>query len=202
MFENKELQKFYTDLQEEIKSGLVSDEEGTTPEQIYTEMVLSLLAGVGETENYRVCYDEKVSKRGVEHKVNGYSLYENYDKLDLFITLYFDNDEIQSVTKTEVEKAADKLLKFFKNAINNDYISEIEESSQIFDLAHTLARVKEVRELLARVNIFLITNGQVKSDIKISDTFEKYSVFYRVIDINYMFNISDKERIPIGVVPS
>ncbi len=199
MFENKELQKFYTDLQEEIKSGLVSDEEGTTPEQIYTEIVLSLLADVGETENYRVCYDEKVSKRGVEHKVNGYSLYESYDKLDLFITLYFDNDEIQSVTKTEVEKAADKLLKFFKNAINNDYISEIEESSPIFDLAHTLAKVKEVRESLARVNIFLITNGQVKSDINISEAFEKYSIFYRVIDINYMFNISDKERIPIEI---
>lgn len=199
MFENKELQKFYTDLQEEIKSSLVSDEEGTTPEQIYTEMVLSLLADAGETENYRVCYDEKVSKRGVIHKVNGYSLYETYDKLDLFITLYFDNDEIQSVTKTEAEKAIDKLLKFFKNAINNDYINEIEESSQIFDLAHTLAKGKEVRELLARVNIFLITNGQVKSDIKISDTVEKYYVYYRVIDINYMFNISDKERIPIEI---
>lgn len=199
MFENKELQKFYTDLQEEIKSGLVSDEEGTTPEQIYTEMVLSLLADAGETENYVVCYDEKVSKRGIEHKVNGYSLYENYDKLDLFITLYFSNDEIQSVTKTEAEKAIDRLLKFFKNAINNDYISKIEESSPIFDLAHTLAKDKEVRELLARVNIFLITNGQIKSDIKISDTVEKYDVSYRVIDINYMFNISDKERIPIEI---
>jgi hypothetical protein len=199
MFENKELQKYYTDLQEEIKSGLVSDEEGNTPEQIFTEIALSLLADAGETENCVVCYDEKVSKRGIEHKVNGYSLYETYDKLDLFITLYFPNDEIQSVTKTEAEKAIDRILKFFKNAINNDYISEIEASSQIFDLAHTLAKNKEVRELLTRVNIFLITNGQVKSDIKISDTFENYDVSYRVIDINYMFNISDKEKIPIEI---
>ncbi|VVB54852.1 AIPR protein [uncultured archaeon] len=199
MFENNELQKFYTDMQEEIKSGLVSDEEGTTPEQIYTEKVLSLLAEAGETENYRVCYDEKVSKRGVIHKVNGYSLYETYDKLDLFITLYFDNDEIQSVTKTEAEKANDRLLKFFKNAINKNYINEIEESSQIFDLAHTLARVKDIRESLSIINIFLITNGQIKSDIKTFETVEKYSVFYRVIDINYMFNISDKERIPIEI---
>lgn len=199
MLENKELQKYYTDMQEEIKSILVSEEEGTTPEQIYTLMALSLLAEAGETENYRVCFNEKVSKRGVVHKVNGYSLYETYDKLDLFITLYFDNDEIQSVTKTDAEKAIDRLLKFFNNAINNNYISEIEESSQIFDLAHTLAKNKEVRELLARVNLFLITNGQVKSDIKISDIVEKYDVSYRIIDINYMFNISDKERIPIEI---
>lgn len=199
MLENKELQKYYTDMQEEIKSTLVSEEEGTTPEQIYTVMALSLLAEAGETENYRVCYDEKVSKRGIVHKVNGYSLYETYDKLDLFITLYFDNDEIQSVNKTDAEKAIDRLLKFFKNAINNNYINEIEESSQIFDLANTLAKNRDLRQLLARVNIFLITNGIVKSDIKSSDTVEKYDVSYRVIDINYMFNISDKERIPIEI---
>jgi hypothetical protein len=32
--ENKELQKFYIDLQEEINSSLISEEEGTNPEQI------------------------------------------------------------------------------------------------------------------------------------------------------------------------
>lgn len=199
MIENIELQKFYTDTQEEIKSGLVSEEEGTTPEQFFTEMALSLLADAGETENYRVGYDEKVSKRGVEHKVNGYSLYENYETLDLFITLFFEDDEIQSVTKTEAETVIDKPLKFFKNAVYNDYINKIEESSQIFDLAHTLANASEVKEFLTRVNIFLITNGQVKSDIKLTGIIKGYSIFFRVIDINYIFNISEKSRIPIEI---
>lgn len=197
--ENRELQKFYTDLQEEVKLTLVSEEEGTTPEQVFSEMVLSLLADAGETENFRVSYDEKISKRGVEHKLNGYALYENYETLDLFITLYLENAEIQSVTKTEAEKAIDRLLKFFRNAVNKDYVNEIEESSQVFDLAHTLANVKEVKEFLARVNIFLITNGEVKADIKFSDTVAGYSVFYRVIDINYIFNISEKSRLPIEI---
>jgi hypothetical protein len=70
-------------------------------------MALSLLADAGETENYRVSYDEKISKRGVEHKINGYSLYENYETLDLFITLYHGKDEIQLVSKKDVEKAMD-----------------------------------------------------------------------------------------------
>ena len=199
MIENKELHKFYVDQREEIKTGLVSEEEGTTPEQIFTEMALSLLADAGETENHRVCYDEKVSKRGIEHKINGYSLYENYETLDLFITLYFEGDQIQSVTKTEAETAIDKTLKFFKNAIYNDYINKIEESSQIFDLAHTLAKATEVKDFLTRVNIFLVTNGQVKSDIKISEKVQEYAVFFRVIDINYIFNISEKSRIPIEI---
>lgn len=197
--ENKDLQRFYTDIQEEIKASLVSEDEGTTPEQVFTEFTLSLLADAGETENYRVSYDEKLSKRGVEHKVSGYSLYENYETLDLFVTLYFGDDTIQSVTKSEAEKAIDKLLKFFKNAVYKDYVNEIEESSQIFDLAHTLANVAEVKEFLARVNIFLVTNGQVKSDIKSPEPIAGYSIFYRVIDINYIFNISAQARIPIEI---
>jgi hypothetical protein len=199
MLEHDELQIFNTDLQEEIKSILVSEEEGTTPEQIFTEIALSLLADAGETENYRVSYDEKINKRGVEHKVNGYSLSENYETLDLFITLYHGKDEIQLVSKKDVEKAMDKLLNFFQNAIFGDYINKIEESSQIFDLAQTLAKVEEVKEYLSRVNLFIITDGQVKSDFKSADNVDEYSVFFKVIDISYLFNISSKSRIPIEI---
>ena len=50
------------------------------------------------------------------------------------------------------------------------YVNDIEESSEIFDLAQTLANVPEVKEYLTRVNVFLITNGEVKADLKTSDT--------------------------------
>lgn len=197
--ENKELQKFYIDLQEEINANLISEEEGTNPEQIFTELALSYLSEAGETENYRVCFDEKISKRGVEHKINGYSLYENYETLDLFVTLYNGDKNIQSVTKGDAEKAIDRAVKFFRNSVYKDYVNEIEESSEIFDLAQTLANVPEVNEYLTRVNVFIITNGEVKSDLKISDTIAGYTVFYRTIDINYLFNLSDKSRVPIEI---
>lgn len=197
--ENKELQKFYIDIQEEINSSLISEEEGTNPEQIFTELALSYLSEAGETENYRVCFDEKISKRGVEHKINGYSLYENYETLDLFVTIYNGDSTIQSVTKGDADKTIERVVKFFRNAIYKDYVNEIEESSEIFDIAHTLANVPEVKEYLTRVNIFLITNGEVKSDVKISDTIAGYTIFYRTIDINYLFNLSDKSRVPIEI---
>lgn len=199
MIENNELHNFYRDQQEEIKSLFVSDEEGSTPEQIFTEMILSLLADAGETENYRVSYDEKVNRRGIEHKINAYSLYEDYETLDLFITSYFDDKEIQSLSKKDAEKAMSRLLNFFENAVFNKYITKIEESSQIFDLAQTLAKANQIEESLTRINLFLITNGQVKSEVKSSDNLGKYSIFYRVIDVNYIYNISSKSRIPIEI---
>lgn len=197
--ENKELQKFYIDIQEEINSTLITEEEGTNPEQVFTELALSFLSDAGETENYRVCFDEKISKRGVEHKINGYSLYENYETLDLFVTIYNGDSSIQSVAKGDADKTIDRAVKFFRNAIYKDYVNEIEESSEIFDLAQTLANVPEVKEYLTRVNIFLITNGEVKADLKTSDTVAGYTVFYRTIDINYLFNLSDKSRVPIEI---
>ncbi|MBI1184682.1 abortive phage resistance protein [bacterium] len=197
--EKHELVKFYIDIQEDINSTLVTEEEGTNPEQIFTELALSLLSDAGETENYRVCFDEKISKRGVEHKINGYSLYENYETLDLYVTIYNGDSTIQSVTKSDADKTVDRAVKFFRNAIYKDYVNEIEESSEIFDLAQTLANVPEVKEYLTRVNIFLITNGEVKADLKTSDTIAGYTVFYRTIDINYLFNLSDQSRVPIEI---
>ncbi len=197
--ENRELQKFYVDLQEEIKANLISNEEGTNPEQIFSELALFLLSDAGETENYRVCFDEKISKRGLEHKINGYSLYENYETLDLFVTIYNSDKVIQNITKAEAEKTIDRVGKFFRNAVYKDYVNEIEESSEIFDLAQTLANVPEVREFLTRVNIFLLTNGEVKADLKTSDKIAGYPVFYRTIDINYLFNLSEKSRVPIEI---
>lgn len=199
--ENKELNLFYTDIQEEVNSTLTSlaDEEASNPEQIFTELALSYLQEAGETENYRVCFDEKISRRGIEHKINGYSLYENYETLDLYVTIYYSDKSTQSVNKTDAEKTIDRATRFFRNAIYKDYVKEIEESSEIFDLAQTLGNVPEVKEFLTRVNVFLITNGEIKADLKLNNTIAGYSVFYRAIDINYLYNLSDKSRIPIEI---
>lgn len=197
--QNNELSKFYVNVREEINSILISDEEGTNPEQIFTDIALSYLVDSGETENYRVCFSEKISKRGIEHKINGYALYENYETLDLFITLYNSDDEIVNIKKSEVDKGLDRATKFFRNAAYGDYINEIEESSEIYDLANTLANVKEVKEFLTRVNIVFITNGQIKSEVNQSEKIAGYQVYYRAVDINYLYNLSDKSRIPIEI---
>ncbi|MFW5871765.1 MAG: AIPR family protein [bacterium] len=199
MIENREIKKFYKEVQEEIKSSMISEEDGASPEQLFTEYSLAILAENGETENYRVSYDEKINKRGTVHKINGYALYENYETLDLFITIYYHESEIQQVPKPDADKAIDKLIKFFRNAIYKDYLNEIEESSEIFDLAQTLSNVKEVKEFLTRINIFLITNGEVKADLPTSNKVAGYPVFYRVFDINYLFNLSQESGIPIEI---
>ncbi len=194
------IENFYNELLQEIKSTQVSEEEGAVQEQLFTQFAIVLLAEAGETENARICFDRKEDRLGrTMHKLNGYALSENYETLDLFITVFKGLEAPFTLTKQEAESSNNQVERFFRNAVYKDYINEIEESSEVFDLAHTLAEVEEVKEYLSRVNIFILTNGIFKSDIKNTKIISGYSIFTRVIDIEYLFNLSDQSRVPIEI---
>ena len=197
--ENIELIKFYKTLQQDIRSEQITEEEGGTLEQLFTQHAASLLAEAGESENIRVAYDEKVLKSGVQHKINAYSIADNYETLDLIITVFNGTDEVSNTNKAELDRASKRITSFFRNAIYKDYVNEVEESSEIFQLAHTLAESKELKDTLVRVNAIIITDGVYSGDNPGNQTIHNYPVFYRVVDLNYLYNISEKSHIPIEI---
>ncbi|MBO8093650.1 MAG: AIPR family protein [Prosthecochloris sp.] len=190
---------FYNDLQEGIKSDLLAREEGGNAEQMFTDHVVSLLADSGETENARVSYDEKISKRGTEHKINAYSLYENFETLDLFITIYSGEKEMPVIGRKEISTAFLKLKKFFLTAARKDYMNALEESAEIFELAQVLGNFDEVREFLSRINLFVLTNAVFKGEYAGSGQLEGYPCYYRVIDINRIHDLSNQDGVPIEI---
>ncbi|MFW5871808.1 MAG: hypothetical protein ACOCUT_01755 [bacterium] len=191
---------FYKELFQEIKSEQATEEDGGIQEQIFTQIAIDLLADAGETENARICFDRKEDKLGrTMHKLNGYALSENYETLDLFVTVFKGVEEPFTLNKQDAESSINQVERFFRNAVYKDYIKELEESSEVFDLAHTLAEVKEVKEFLSRVNIFVLSNGIFKSEIKANKTISGYSIFTRIIDIEYLFNLSDQTHVPIEI---
>ena len=196
---NQGLNKFYEDIQQEIRSGQLSEEEGGTQEQLFTLFGTSLLAESGEAENIRLAYDEKFSRTGIQHKINAYAIADNYETLDLVITLYNGSDEIGAVSKTDIDKAAKRLSVFFKNAAHKSYVSSIEESSEIFQLALTLVQSKEIKDTLVRVNAIILTNGIYQGANPVNQTIAGYPFFYKVVDLNYLYNISEKSHTPIEI---
>lgn len=196
--DNLEHLKFYKNLVQEIRTAQVSA-EGGSQEQLFTNMTLDLLADAGITENARAVYDEKTTKAGIQHKINGYSLSDNYETLDLFISVFNGTDEPERVPKEEIDKAARRATTFFKNSVYKDYVKDIEESSEIFDLAHTLAESAELKNGLVRVNIFILTEGFYSGNMPASASISGYAVNYQVIDIVYLYNISQKSHIPIEI---
>ena len=113
--ENNELNKYYINLQQDIRSEQLSEEEGGTLEQLFTQTAVNLLADTGETENARVAYHESNIARN-RHKINGYAISDNHETLDLFITIFKCTEEPARIQKTEIEDTSKLIVNFFSKA--------------------------------------------------------------------------------------
>lgn len=197
--EQSELQKFYQSLAQDIKSIQLSEEEGGTLEQIFTRTALDLLSDAGETENARDAYDEGQLGTKNQHKINAYAEPDNYETVDLFITIFKGTDEPVRIQKDEIDTAVKRIANFFRKAKYKEYVNEIEESSPIFDFAHTLANSELLIENLVRVNAIILTDGIYPGENIESQTISGIPIFYRIVDLNYLYNITEKSHIPIEI---
>jgi hypothetical protein len=208
--ENIELNKFYSSLMQDISATQSTDDEGAISEQVFTQYAVDLLASAGESENVVVKYDEKGLGTPKQHKINAYAISENYETVDLFITLFNGTDEISKISNADIDTASKRILNFFRKAIysienekssyfKNEYIDEIEESSEIFQFAYTLAKSQDIKENLVRVNAFIITNGSYKGDFPANTVISGYNFYYKIFDIESLYNITEKSHIPIEI---
>lgn len=197
--ENIELKRFYQSIIQEIMSTQVSSEEGGIQESLFTQLAVDYLAEAGETENVRLAHDEKALGTKGQHKINAYSISENYETTDLFITIFKGGEEPTRILKDEVDTACKRLTNFFRKAILKQYVNEIEESSEIFDFARTLDDSEELHQNLVRVNVIVLTDGYYLGELPESQSIADYPIYYRVIDIKYLFDIAEKEHIPIEI---
>ena len=195
----KEILKYYQSLNQDIRATQISEEDGGNSEQIFTQIALNNLADAGETENAMLAFDKKAIGTKNQHQINGFAISDNYETLDLFITVFKGADEITNTTKTEIETAQKRISNFFNKCVSKEYVNEIEESSEIFQLANTLANYDEIKENLVRVNAIILTDGEYKGEFPKNDKINNYNLFYRVIDIHFLYKISEQSRVPIEI---
>lgn len=194
-----DIKKYYQQLCQEITSRQLANEEGDSQEQTFTRFFLDLLSEAGETENTTVAYDEKDFGTKKAHKINGYAISDNYETVDLFITIYRTGEEIPVIYKKEIDQAVTRITNFFRKATYNNYEDDVAESSPIFEFAHTLGSYQELKYNLVRVNAFILTNGEYKGEIPQSTSLNGNKIFYRILDINYLFQVSEASHVPIEI---
>lgn len=192
-----EIIKYFNSLLQEIRILQDTSEEGANQEQLFTQIALDLLSEGGETENAMPAYDEKELGTRNQHKINAYAMSDNYETVDMFISIFHGGNDLTRIGKDEIERASKRIINFFKKAYYNEYNKEIDESSPIFEFAHSLAEYTELRENLVRVNAHILTNGSYTGDIPISQTIAGQQIYFYVWDINKLFNLSEKSRLPI-----
>lgn len=197
--DNKELIKYYQSLNQDIRVTQLSDEEGGNSEQIFTQIAINNLADAGETENASLAFDKKAIGTRNQHQINAYAVSDNYETLDLFITIFKGTEDISTTSKADIETAQKRISNFFSKCISKDYVNEIEKSSEIFQLANTLANYQEIKVNLARVNVIILTDGEYKGEFPKNEKVSDYNIFYRVVDIHFLYKISEESRVPIEI---
>lgn len=156
-----EYNQFLQELYHEISSLVYAEEEGTTWEDKFTEHIMEILAEAGETEGYRLCSFMNENTQGhTLCKINGYSIEEGFETIDIFITHFKNTQDQYRVSKSEFEKLYKWPTKFVNDAIKG-YLDGVEPSAEAFGLAEM---IKENKKSIIRVNVFILSNGNIPHD--------------------------------------
>jgi hypothetical protein len=197
-----ELNQFAEELYFEIDSLAESEANGATTEDVFTEHVLNVLADAGETEGPVACRYEKDNKwEKTELKVNGFSLDDAHETLDLFVSDYRHSRSPQKVSKPDFDNLV-KCSTAFANVVLKGYEDSVEPSAkEVFGL---VSEVSRHRNLFIRVNIFLLSNGQMPYDppknVRLKG-FDELVINYHVWDIERLHRLSQSKsnRDPIEI---
>ena len=121
----------------------------------FLDIVANELIDTGFIDGFEFCHYR--AQRGL--RVDGY-WFNDEGSLDLFIADYEFRDEPLPLTKTDVEAAFRRLIKFFETCLDKDLYKELEETSPEYGLARD---IKARSAQIGRINFFLISE-RVLSD--------------------------------------
>jgi hypothetical protein len=181
-----ELEQFVHDLYHEVNSLAFSDADGASKEEKFTEHIMGILAEAGETEGVKLCTFAKENRfENVELKINGYAIEEGYESIDLFVTHYVDLNKIFELKTADFKNLVNWGMKFLNVSLKG-YDNEIDPANE----AHTLASIiRKYRDDLVRVNIFLLSNGNIPFDAPKNNEIKGFE------DLQINLHIWDLERI-------
>ncbi len=159
-----ELLEFLRQTQSEVRreaSERLGAVEGPYPyaESMFTEVVMQHMSEVGMTFEPQVCQFERKVGNAVM-RLNGYSLSDEDDQIDLFVTLYKNADELLELSDQDTKKAAEQCLKFFTECARGRLGRHIDESEDVYPL---VIKIPEVLAELDQIRIYVLTDGTVKS---------------------------------------
>ena len=190
--------QFAEDLRQEVitssEAGIDSDDgEGDSfREDEFTRLMIEYLTEAGELEDGEVCY---YRSRGI--KVNGYSINQDLDCLNLFISIHTQNVPPVTVTKQEVETAFRRLTSFLQQALKG-YHQSLEEASSVFDM---VLHIHDLKKQLSQVRLYLFTDGRTTLDVKKNEIIENLVCSFHVWDIERTYRClsSGKQRETIEI---
>lgn len=176
-----DLTEFLRETQATVRSQM---REGALYEElVFAGVVMEHMAEIGMTSEPVECHFEgKVGNANL--RLSGYSVSEDGDKLDLFVSLYANVDELTPIPDAETKIAAEQCLRFLTLCAEGKMAPKLDPASDVRSLAETL---QGIYSGLEQIHVYVITDKVAKSkSFKTRDIGGK-AVRLEVMDIERLY---------------
>lgn len=187
---------FYVNLKNEIKAEhnrQLSDGSSlyAYEEIVYLENALTFLYDNRMIiDEYELCYYDS-TYRNARIKIHGYAFSEDATQLELYVCQYSNNDEIENISKSEIENTAAKpCLRFLDKSVKDpNFVNSLEKSQEAYYFAEYL---NQIYNDLEKVKILVVTNKKAKAIFYKDVEIGRLNVRIEVFDIDRYFKVSSE----------
>ena len=169
---------FYQNFMEEVLFAADKETSGWTTEDFLTAVMLDYLEEAGEVTNPVIC-----PFRGRGLQLNAYAFSEDRENVDLFVSIYSDNEVPRSVSQTDADAAIKRAIELFHRA-TNDLYTAFEKDNDTYEFAISVFQYKSN---IKSVRICALTNGLVKPIPFKNITIGGAEISFNVWDIDRLY---------------
>ena len=135
---NMTLDAFYNDFREQILLAADTETSGWESEDFLTTVMLDYLEEAGEVEAPIIC-----PFRGYGLQLNAYSISDDHENVDIFVSIYLDSETPQSFSRTEIDASIKRAIQLYRKAINDLYTS-FQKDNDTYEFAITLHKKRKI----------------------------------------------------------
>ncbi len=185
---NISLQEFHQNFIQSILSD--ADSRGLMRAQAFFENICEDLVSTGDlTNNYT---SAEYIKNGIE--VYGYDYDEERKILSILVHQFFQEDDIKTLMKSHMTTKFNRLKSFFKKCSLGLY-KDMEETSEAYSMAYNIYGYIHNNQI-NKIRLIILTDGKATRNLTDlpSEILEGINTEFRVIDIEYIYNIYMSEN--------
>lgn len=177
------LEEFHQDFLQSVLTD--AESRGLMKSQAFFENVCEELISTGDlTNNYTFA---EYIKTGME--VYGYDFDEERQLLSILVHQFFQEDQIETLTKSIITTKFNRLKTFLKKAVQGLY-KNLEETSEAYTMAYNIYRYF-VNGQINKFRLIVLTDGKMTRSIEDipSEEIEGIKTEFRIVDIEYIYKI-------------
>lgn len=178
MADNQTMATFYQNFMEEVLFAADKETSGWTTEDFLTAVMLEYLEETGEVVDPVIC-----PFRGRGLQLNAYAFSEDYENIDIFVSIFSDNDVPRSVSQTDIDAAIKRTIELYHRA-TNDLYTAFQRDNDTYEFAIS---VFQNRSNIKTVRICALTNGLVKPIPFKNITIGGAEVSFNIWDIDRLY---------------